>query len=229
MCKMNVNKILLALIVCITQTADAQTYTVDYTFEYSYNSRIKQDGKFGLIDKNNKLIIPAIYEEVNDFNNGYARVVKSGKVGFVNLKAEQIIPCIYDKDEQIIIGAAVVYVINPENNVTKIDIYADERRMGFKEDLVCVIKNGKYGFINKDNKTIIPFQYDGADNFYDSIAIIKQNNKYGAIDKTGKIVIPVVYDLLVWDIGNTSSLFTQKNGECFYMDKKQTKIRNCGE
>ncbi len=226
---MKQKRILPVFAIFIIHFANAQPYTIDYTFEHSHNSRIKQDGKFGLIDRNKTVIIPAIYEEVTDFSNGYARVVKSGKVGFVNLKAEEIIPCIYDKDEQIITGAVVIYTMNQKENVISIDVTTDDRRLGFNEDLVCVIQNGRYGFINKENEIIIPFQYDGADNFYDSIAIIKQNDKYGAIDKTGKIVIPVVYDLLVWVIDNESSLFTRKNGECFYMNKNQTKIRNCGE
>ena len=73
---------------------------------------------------------------------------------------------------------------------------------------------------------IIPFQYDGADNFYDSIAIIKQKDKYGAIDRTGRIVIPVEYDLLVWRMGtNFPDIYARKNNRDFYMDKYQIQIK----
>jgi len=204
----------------------SQTYSIDYTFERSHNSRIKQNKKYGLIDTNKTILILPIYEEVRDFHYGLAKVIKNDKVGFVNAKAEEIIPCVYDRDEQIITGAVVNYVVNTKGEITTVTVGTEESRLGFNEGLVCVIKSGRYGFINKNNETIIPFQYDGADNFYDSIAIIKQKDKYGAIDRTGKIVIPLEYDLLVWEMGkNYPDLYTRKNGRTYNMDKDQKEVK----
>jgi WG containing repeat len=202
---------------------------IEFTYDGSKNSKIKERRKVGLVDSSMRIIIEPVYDEVTDFYDGLARVVKNDQVGFVNTNAEDIIPCSYEKDEQIITGAAIYYVNDPKGGVS-IVIGADEKRLGFSEGLVCMIQNGKYGFINKKNEIVIPFQYDGADNFYDSIAIIKQVDKYGAIDRTGKIVIPVEYDLLVMKPDYyEAAFFARKNGECYIMDRNQKKTGNCYE
>ena len=49
------------------------------------------------------------------------------------------------------------------------------------------------GFINKENKVIIPFKHDTAWGFHDGCSIVELNEKLGAINKTGKIIIPIKY------------------------------------
>ncbi len=47
---------------------------------------IKQNGKWGFINKKGKLEIPCIYEYVNSFKEGLARVEQDGKRGYINTK-----------------------------------------------------------------------------------------------------------------------------------------------
>ena len=54
--------------------------------------------------------------------------------------------------------------------------------------------NGKWGFINKVGKEVIPYKYDDAWGFSEGLARVKLNNKWGFIDNTGKEVIPCKYD-----------------------------------
>lgn len=210
----------------VISNANAQAYDIWYTYPETKNSKFRENRKYGILDSNKNIILPAEYDEVSDFYKGFAKVVKNDKVGFVNSKAEEIIPCMYDRDTQMITGAVIFYVMDRNMQTESIVVTTDERREGFNEDLVCVIKNGKYGFISKNNTMVIPFQFDGADNFYDGIAIVKMKNKYGAIDKAGLIVIPVIYDLLVLQTGRKMYL-TRKDGECFLMDKTEKKTGDC--
>lgn len=54
--------------------------------------------------------------------------------------------------------------------------------------------SGKYGFIDKSGKEVVPFKYDDAGyNFEDGIIKVKLNAKYGFIDETGKVVIPISF------------------------------------
>ena len=63
------------------------------------------------------------------------------------------------------------------------------------EDLEYKKENGKYGFIDKRNgKVRIPFIYDDARNFSESLAKVEKDYKYGFIDKIGKEIIPPIYD-----------------------------------
>jgi hypothetical protein len=55
--------------------------------------------------------------------------------------------------------------------------------------------NGKYGFIDENNKVVIPFQYDYAHRrFEEGLAVIGNNGKYGFMNEAGEIVIPLKYE-----------------------------------
>ena len=65
----------------------------------------------------------------------------------------------------------------------------------YYQGLASVSLNGKYGFIDKTGKEVIPIKYDdAAESFSEGLAEVKLNDKWGFIDKTGKEVIPIKYD-----------------------------------
>lgn len=56
----------------------------------------------------------------------------------------------------------------------------------------------KYGFINKQGETVIPFEYDYAYSFSEGLAVVgvyadeeRHNLQHGVIDKTGKAIVPI--------------------------------------
>ncbi|TZF86319.1 WG repeat-containing protein (plasmid) [Pedobacter sp. BS3] len=65
----------------------------------------------------------------------------------------------------------------------------------------AVKQNGKWGYIDRDGKEIVPFQYDEANPFEgnghndkNDRAIVKLNGKWGIIDNTGKRITDIKYD-----------------------------------
>lgn len=57
----------------------------------------------------------------------------------------------------------------------------------FSQTDLVLVKNGeKYGFQNKEGKTIIPFNYDDGFNFKGDYTLMKKGKDWGIIDKTGK-------------------------------------------
>lgn len=85
--------------------------------------------------------------------------------------------------------------------------YEDARQ--FSEGLAAVKLNRKWGFINKNDSIVIPFEYGWVSSFgefgFKELAIVKKENvfergvgitslgKTGLIDKNGKIVLPISY------------------------------------
>ena len=61
---------------------------------------------------------------------------------------------------------------------------------GFYSGLAVVYKNGKYGFINKFGKVVIPFTFDDVYTlgFSDGKAEVVKDGRTFLIDKTGKIL-----------------------------------------
>ena len=57
---------------------------------------------------------------------------------------------------------------------------------GFHDGLAIVKLNGKYGFIDKTGKEIIPLIYDSAGDFSEGVANVKSNGKWITIDQTGE-------------------------------------------
>ncbi len=140
----------------------------------------------------------------------YKRTIINNKVGFVNK----------DNDKQILIPFE--YEVGNEDevldNVAKYDIVTDYETESVSEvmsidkdtllmnvyfqHLLPVKKNGKYGFINANNNTVIPFEYEEADRFRQldttSFAIVKKNGKYGVIDLNNKIILNFDYEKLYY-------------------------------
>lgn len=56
--------------------------------------------------------------------------------------------------------------------------------------LIKALKNGLYGFIDINNKTIIPFKYSSAGDFTDALAPVQIGEKFGYINTQDKLVIP---------------------------------------
>ena len=64
----------------------------------------------------------------------------------------------------------------------------------FLKGLMCVAKDGKYGFVNYYGEEVIPLIYDSASDFWGDLAKVKKGNKWGYIDTLGNVVVDFKYD-----------------------------------
>ena len=70
----------------------------------------------------------------------------------------------------------------------------------FHEGLAKVKKDGKWGYINKEGREVIPCKYDFAEGFSEGLAPVEKGwetgkgSKWGYINKEGREVIPCKYD-----------------------------------
>ena len=61
-------------------------------------------------------------------------------------------------------------------------------------NLFPVKKGGKFGYIDRTGKVIIPFKFDDAWQFSEGLASVKIGEKRGYINENGKIVIEPQFD-----------------------------------
>ena len=78
--------------------------------------------------------------------------------------------------------------------------------------------NGKWGFVDEQGRTVIPFQYDDVWPFCEGLAAVELNSKYGFINKQGRTVIPFQYDD-VWSFCEGLAA-VELNGKCGFIDKR---------
>lgn len=63
----------------------------------------------------------------------------------------------------------------------------------FVEGLAPVKMGGKYGYVDKDGKCVVPYRYESAGVFSEGLARVAINGKYGYIDHNGTQVIPYMF------------------------------------
>lgn len=179
-----------------TEIIPAQYQEIKYTTKEYYIA--KKDNKYGIIKENNETVKPFEYSNIS-----YQAVA-----GFFQLdKEESVETKILDNNlKEKLIG--ILSEINTNKEYIRIRIGEEYKYYNFKFEekqakdilventLFLSKKDGKYGFVNKDNQVIVEHQYDDAteQNEYGYIAV-KKDGKWGAIDKEGKVVSEFKYEL----------------------------------
>ncbi len=171
-----------------------------------------------------KVIIPCIFDNVENFVDGIARVVLNGKIRFVVRNGNAMGSIIHPGDDPFIekefinglqvacmsildsscmaITSSYDMIITSKEygyvDVTKYPMiripFIYDHAFEFSDGLALVQYKGKYGYINERGNAEIDYKYDSADSFKKGIASVGINGKYGAIDIKGKTVIPLHCD-----------------------------------
>lgn len=168
--------------------------------------RPKDSKKWGVIDKYNKTVIPAIYDDpisFEQFSNGtgIAKMNINGKYGFINTKNEVLVPAIYSYADNALTDYTLVltrenlygYIDSKSNTVIK----AKYKKLSRFNTSGYAVANetsdpGKFGAIDNKGATVIPFIYEEII-WEDNIAVVKKNGKWGALDNSGNTLIPLLY------------------------------------
>lgn len=164
---------------------------------------VKNDDKYGFINKSGVEVIPLIYDKVAfNITEDLIAVQQKHKWGFINRNNEIIIPFEYDEAYPFFDGIAYVkqgnlYIGIDTKNRTKVKFGSERTEFPFySNNLTLVKKENKYGYIDKKGKVIIPAIYEYAYPFVNGMAYVELNGKSGFINKKGKEIIPIKYNQL---------------------------------
>jgi len=142
--------------------------------------QVYEDKKgYGLIELATGKIIAEGYGKIYAPREGLMMVEKGGLYGFMNMEGKEIIALKYDKEIPDEEQPNVRY-----NEST----YENYRYDGYYEGLAVVRKDGKAGYIDKQGKVAIPFEYERAYGFERGRAWVKSGGRWGIIDRKGKYV-----------------------------------------
>ena len=72
-----------------------------------------------------------------------------------------------------------------------------DQKYSASEGLVLFKYKDKYGFLDENNKLVIPCEYEDASSFSEGLAAVKKNGKYGFINKSETLVVPYQYQHVV--------------------------------
>ncbi len=145
----------------------------------------------GLINIKGIRLTKPKYMEVYPTDDSYYVVIENGRYGFIDKTGLEVIPSIY-------------------------------RKVGFniKEELVAVKQEGKWGFINLKNETIIPFEYDKAFAFIDNLAFVQKGEFFGCINKENETIIDFTLTETKFPYFSEDFAILEKSGKFGYFNKE---------
>lgn len=111
-------------------------------------------GKFGIKDKNGKILIEPTYDEIKDFENGFAVIKQGNKYGFLSKTSKELSPfpthIMFKEDDST--GKMMAVDVG---SVKSIPCIYDEVK-SFSNGLANVKKDGKWGYINIAGEEVLP-------------------------------------------------------------------------
>jgi hypothetical protein len=166
------------------------------------------NGKVGLA-KEGKEILPTEYDQIDMMRDGnYFKVKKNGKIGVLDKDLKEFVPCLYDKigNEYRFFGSDYTYITFEQNGLIgffdqtgKVISPAMYQEIDLYEPPFVAKKDGKFGLIDANNKTIIPFEFEILHYTYSkngTILRVTKDSKEALYSKTGEVLIPLTYNEL---------------------------------
>ncbi|MFW5658384.1 MAG: WG repeat-containing protein [Bacteroidota bacterium] len=117
-------------------------------------------GRWGYIDANSRLRIPATFLEAHPFSEGYAVVRTQSGYAYINTEGEII---------------------------TWLDF---QKARPFRNKRAAVRYNNAWGFIDGTGRMVVLPKYTAVSDYVDTLAIAAQNDQWGVIDHRGAAVLP---------------------------------------
>lgn len=158
---------------------------------------VQKNGSYGLTDNHNHLILPTEFNQIVYAGKNSFIVVKNNKYGYYSGTGCFLSEVVYDfkkeKNADYYTNGYVFRLIKQDeqafmdsNGRISIDfgVYDD---LSFAHDgLIRVKRKNKYGFVNRKLTLVVPYKYDIASDFKDSIAIAKRKDKTCLLNVNGE-------------------------------------------
>jgi hypothetical protein len=176
---------------------------------------IKQNNKYGLINKLDSVILTPQFDQIVKAKNGIYILINQNLYGFYNANSGcYLTPITFDylkeKPADFYTNGNLLKLLKntgSESARTKQQAFADFNgklsidfgvydELNFaNNNLIRVKRKNKYGFLDKKLSVIIPYKYQQATDFKDSIAIVKLKEKTSLLNLTGKEIYTSEFEI----------------------------------
>ena len=185
----------------------------------------KKEGKWGVIDKNNVVIVPFEWSQVSQIYNleNYVLVTKDQLQGVFSIVEKKLtIPCIYSSVRKL--DRQNSFLVKQSSGSNIVDIsnvpafkrwYEDIRTSSNNADYYIVKQNNRFGVIDDNEKVVVAIEYmEFGDYPYSDGSYLARNKegKYGFILIDGRITLPFKYDNVRRGSSNIVSIQGEKCG-----------------
>lgn len=118
---------------------------------------VQRNGKIGVLDSKNNLVIPCQYEDIQIIGKGYFRAMLDGKFGIINHSNKIIVPFNYTYIERKnnyfrVLEFEKAGVLNLDGSVV---VPADFQDVAINKFGIITAQNGKHGFFTFDGELVL--------------------------------------------------------------------------
>jgi len=159
---------------------------------------LPQEGKYGLLRRDGKLVAPIAYDEILWTADGIG-ALRTGQVfTLMYLQTGESLGGEYEDIGAYAEGFVPVKsygkwgYLSREGRMLPGD-FAWDSALPFREGMAGVSQDKRAGFINTDGQVTIPLTYDDVHSFGGGLAGVKQGKKWGFINTQGELVIKPAY------------------------------------
>lgn len=149
---------------------------------------VQKNGSYGLTDNYNHLILPTEYSQIIYTGKNIFMIIKNNKYGYYSGEGCFLSEVVYDfkkeKNAEYYTNGHVLRLIKQDeqafmdrNGRISIDFGIYEELSFAHDGLIRVKRKNKFGFVNRKLALTVPYKYDLAGDFKDSIAIVKRKDK----------------------------------------------------
>lgn len=211
--------------------------------------KYKEDGKYGLITYEGKIITKPLYDQIDGLENkeGEMLVKKEEKYGVINSKGATIIKPDYDSivadgyytdNEKYALSGYIIglkthegyrygYINYKLQKTLKVEynlIYRILELKDYKNIYLIAARNGQQGIV-KNGNVIINYAYQDIEyDDYNNLFKLTRSSKHGVSDMEGKEIIPIEYQEI-----NFNGIYikaTKEDGVNFYFNSTGQEITN---
>jgi tetratricopeptide (TPR) repeat protein len=159
---------------------------------------VKENERWGFVNRNGLLVIPLEFEKVNDFDGNIFEVRNKGKWGIIDSNFKQILSCEFDN---IKLKKNKYYSLLKENKLgifsSDLNKYTpcDYEEIDFNiNEYFKLKKDGLWGIYSKELFEILPCNYEEIIPFTKNKFKVKNNNKIGIVNYQNKLEVSIEYD-----------------------------------
>lgn len=162
----------------------------------------REGAKYGFVNENGDVVVPAQYDEGSDFHEGRALARRGSLCGFIDPTGAEVIPVQFHFASPFTSGRSLVKRVDGTCWLVDRDGAAIRRTAcQFDDSTYCffsgrarVKRAGAWGYVDLEGEEVVPCVYDRvADAFHRDRAAVCRGALWGYVDPQGREVIACQY------------------------------------
>ncbi len=150
------------------------------------------------IDTLGRQLFAPEFQDASAFRDGYAPVKMYERWGLIDHAGRMVLPTRYEIMTPM---QDTLFFAGDENGVALFDGRMEPLTRfvytwvgDLSDGRIPVARNGKYGFLDRRGREVIPCTYDETGVFRMGRTMVRKGDRYGIIDTTGRLVLPLEYE-----------------------------------